>query len=162
VPNDSQAWAAHRLDDALVELSAVGLPRPNMFNVPHYAASAADYRAIGTRFAARYDRGQYFAPAWDGSSPASPYMSEQSAPFLIRDAYGSLVVPENLGYVSDPNARSGPNTKPDILTGATALMQVRDSVASFFYHPFLGPKALDDLVDRMQAMGYTFVSPCDL
>jgi uncharacterized protein YdaL len=162
VPGDSTAWADKRLDQALAELSAVGLPRPQMFNVPHYAATALDYAAIKSRFAARYDRGQYFAPSWDGSSPASPYMSEQSAPWVIRDEYGSLVVPENLGYVTDVAAARGPNTKADILAGAGEMLAVRDSVASFFYHPFLGSSGLVDLVEGMQRMGYTFVSPCDL
>lgn len=162
VPGDSAAWAERRVDQALAELSRVGLPRPQTLNVPHYAASAADYRGFATRFPARYDRGQYFASGWDGASPISAYMSEQAMPYVIRDAYGSLVVPENLGYVSDTRAQGGPNTRPDILAGAATLLKVRDSVASFFYHPFLGPEALDDLVDKMRAMGYTFVSPCDL
>jgi uncharacterized protein YdaL len=56
VPGDSQAWAQERIDKSLAELADLGLPRPTMFNVPHYAASPADYAAIGRTFAARYDR----------------------------------------------------------------------------------------------------------
>ena len=90
-------------------------------------------------------------------------MSQQAAPYLIRDGYGSLVVPENLGYVSDPSRNtSGPNTKSDVLAGAAVLLSVRDSVASFFYHPFLGSRNLLDIVGEMRRMGYTFVSPCEL
>jgi uncharacterized protein YdaL len=163
VPGDSQRWAEDRLDQALEELRLAGLPRPRLFNVPHYAASPADYAAISSRFPARYDRGTYFAPDWDGSAPPSAYMSQQAAPYLIRDSYGSLVVPENLGYVSDPlNNTSGPNTKSDLLAGAAVLLSVRDSVASFFYHPFLGSSGLMDIVGEMRRMGYTFVSPCEL
>jgi len=134
-----------------------------MFNVPHYAASPADYAAIRNTFAARYDRGQYISPAWDGTPPVAPYIYEQSTPYLIRDSYGSLVVPENLGYLADPSEHvSGPNTRTDLLAGARALLTVRDSVASFFYHPFLASGELVDLVRQLRAMGYTFTSPCEL
>jgi uncharacterized protein YdaL len=163
VPGDSEIWAQERLDKAFTELRDLGLPRPNMFNVPHYAASPADYAAINASFAARYDRGQYFSPLWDGTPPVEPYTFEQSTPYLIRDSYGSLVVPENLGYISDPSeAASGPNSKQDVLAGARALLVVRDSVASFFYHPFLGSPRLVDLVVQLRNMGYTFISPCEL
>ena len=163
VPGDSEIWAQGRLDKALTELHDLGLPRPSMFNVPHYAASPADYAAINDSFAARYDRGQYFSPEWDGTPPVSPYIFEQSTPYLIRDSYGSLVVPENLGYISDPlETASGPNTTQDVLAGAGALLTVRDSVASFFYHPFLGSTKLVDLVVQLKKMGYTFTSPCEL
>ena len=163
VPGDSESWAQERLDKAFAELRDVGLPRPRLFNVPHYAASPADYAAISTRFPARYDRGSYFAPGWNDAEHVSAYMSEQAAPYLIRDSYGSLVVPENLGYISDPaGTASGPNTKSDILAGAAALLSVRDSVASFFYHPFLGSTNLVDIVDQMRRMGYDFISPCEL
>jgi uncharacterized protein YdaL len=163
VPGDSQGWAQERIDKALAELAGLGLPRPNMFNVPHYAASPADYAAIRDTFAARYDRGQYFSPAWDGTPPVSPYIFEQSTPFLVRDSYGSLVVPENLGYIADPSENaSGPNTRKDLLAGADALLTVRDSVASFFYHPFLGSARLTGLVRELKSMGYTFTSPCEL
>ena len=163
VPGDSQAWAQERIDKSLAELADLGLPRPKMFNVPHYAASPADYAAIGSTFAARYDRGQYFSPAWDGTPPVSPYIFEQSTPFLVRDNYGSLVVPENLGYIADPSENaSGPNTRKDVLAGAAALLTVRDSVASFFYHPFLGSTDLVGLVRELKSMGYTFISPCEL
>jgi uncharacterized protein YdaL len=163
VPGDSEGWAENRIDQALEELRLAGLPKPRIFNVPHYAASPADYAAISSRFPARYDRGTYFAPDWNGSAAPSAYMSEQAAPYLIRDSYGSLVVPENLGYVSDPSRNtSGPNTKSDVLAGAAVLLSVRDSVASFFYHPFLGSGNLLDIVGEMRRMGYTFVSPCEL
>ena len=163
VPGDSQKWAAGRLDKALTAMGDVGLPRPKMFTVPHYAASRADYAAIATRFTARYDRGQYFSPAWNGRSPASPYIYEQATPYLTKDSYGSLVVPENLGYIADISPKAvGPNTRSDVLAGARALLSVRDSVASFFYHPYLGTEALVDVVRQMRSMGYTFVSPCEL
>jgi uncharacterized protein YdaL len=162
VPGDSEAWAQERLDKAIAELQKVGLPKPSLFDVPHYAASPADYAAINTRFPARYDRGLYFAPGWNDAGLVSTYMSEQAAPYLIRDSYGSIVVPENLGYISDPAGVSGPNTKSDVLAGASALLSVRDSVASFFYHPFLGTSNLVDIVRQMQQMGYNFVSPCKL
>lgn len=163
VPGDSVEWAQNRLDKALTALADLGLPRPNMFTVPHYAASPDDYAAIATRFSTRYDRGQYFSPEWDGTPPAAPYLYEQATPFLTRDGYGSLVVPENLGYIADasPTAK-GLNTRADVLAGANALTTVRESVASFFYHPFLGSTELVSIVREIRDMGFTFVSPCEL
>ena len=52
--------------------------------------------------------------------------------------------------------------KSDLLAGASALLSVRDSVASLFYHPFLGTSHLVDIVREMRRMGYNFVSPCEL
>jgi uncharacterized protein YdaL len=163
VPGDSEAWAQARMDKALTALTDLGLPKPTMFTVPHYAASPNVYTAIAERFQARYDRGQYFSPAWDGTPPAAPYLYEQATPFLTRDAYGSVVVPENLGYLAttSPTAK-GLNTRSDVVAGAEALLTVRESVASFFYHPFLGSAELVSLVREIRGMGYTFVSPCEL
>ena len=86
--------------------------------------------------------------------PVTPYIFEQSTPFVIRDSYGSLVVPENLGYVADTSDHtSGPNTRKDLLSGAESLLTVRDSVASFFYHPFLGSAKLVGLVRELKSDG---------
>jgi uncharacterized protein YdaL len=162
MPGDSAVWAGERLDAALAELRAAHLPAPRMLEFPHYAASPADYAVAARTFAARYDRGQYFSPAWHGRSPASPYMYEQFAPYLLRDTYGSVVVPENLGFVTQPPPPHGEGSVEAIIAHARAELVVRDNVASFFYHPFLGTARLKQAVDGVRALGYRFVSPCTL
>ncbi|MBB2914541.1 uncharacterized protein YdaL [Streptosporangium becharense] len=162
IRGDSATWMNRRLDAAAAELRAAHLPVPRIFEPPHYAASPVDYRVIARRFAARYDRGAYFSPGWEGSSPASPHMYEQSAPYLIRDVYGSVVIPENLGMVQLRPSDPSQGTVESIVAHARSQLVVRDNVASFFYHPFLGTKPLESIVDQMRGLGYRFVSPCDL
>ncbi|GAA2856156.1 hypothetical protein GCM10010517_14440 [Streptosporangium fragile] len=162
IRGDSAAWMDRRLDAAAAELRAAHLPVPRIFEPPHYAASPVDYRVIARRFVARYDRGSYFSPAWKGASPASPYMYEQFAPYLIRDVYGSVVIPENLGMVQLRPSGPDRGSVESIVAHARSQLVVRDNVASFFYHPFLGTKPLESIVDRMRRLGYRFVAPCDL
>ena len=49
-----------------------------------------------------------------------------------------------------------------MLATARENLVVRDGVASFFYHPFLGVGSLPKLVDGLRAMGYTFVAAQDV
>lgn len=162
VPGDSASWMERRLDAAVAEIRAARLPVPRVFETPHYAASPTDYRVIARRFAARYDRGSYFMPGWEGRSPVSPYMDEHLAPYVIRDVYGSVVIPETLGMVELRPAGPDEGTTEAILAHARSQLVVRDNVASFFYHPFLGTEQLETVVNRMRAMGYRFVAPCEL
>jgi uncharacterized protein YdaL len=162
MPGDSAGWAGGRLRAALTELRAAHLPAPRMLEFPHYAASPADYGVAARMFEARYDRGQYFSPDWRGRPPASPYIYEQFSPYLIRDAYGSVVVPENLGFVSQPPPPHGEGSVEAIIAHARTELVVRDNVASFFYHPFLGTAHLKQAAAGIRALGYRFVSPCAL
>ncbi len=45
---------------------------------------------------------------------------------------------------------------------AKANLAVRESTASFFYHPFLGVQELEETVNGIEDLGYTFVSATDL
>ncbi|MBN1173813.1 MAG: polysaccharide deacetylase family protein [Micromonosporaceae bacterium] len=153
VPEDSEAWALGRMDAALAEFEAVGLPRPSMWEFSHYLASAVDYFAAGKRFEYRYERTLYFPGVLTGQPVdyTSPFGQMLSYP--VRDVYGSIVIPENLDYVSMDGA-----TIPGMLDAARNNLVVRDSVASFFYHPFLGVGQLPELVAGLRTMGYTFAT----
>lgn len=89
-------------------------------------------------------------------------MDEQFAPYVIRDVYGSVVIPETLGMVELRPSLPDEGTAEAILAHARSQFVVRDNVASFFYHPFLGTEQLEDIVNRMRSMGYRFVAPCEL
>jgi uncharacterized protein YdaL len=159
VPGDSVAWATERLRAAVEEVVRTGLPEPRIFEFPHYGASAADYEAARQLFDARYDRPLYLSTAWR-TGPMNPYLLSQYVPYLVRDAYGGTVVPENLGYVDGPPAPSeGPGSARAVVDGARRQLVVRDNVASFFYHPYLETEGLMEIVDGMQDLGYEFVAP---
>ncbi len=162
VPGDSEAWARQRMQAAIDQVTRTGLPRPELWEFPHYGASVADYAAAKQLFSGRYDRPQLFSTAWHGG-PLSPYMFDQYAPYVTQDVYGSTVTPENLGYVDGPPVPAkGVGSLADIVSGARANLVVRDGIASFFFHPYLGTDRLTFLLDQFTSLGYTFVSPSRL
>jgi uncharacterized protein YdaL len=162
VPGDSVQWATDRMNAAISEVRAAGLPRPRIFEFPHYGASVADYQGVQRMFDARYDRPQIFSPAYR-SGPMSPYMFEQFFPYLVHDAYGTTVIPENLGYVQGPPvANAGPGSLQAIVDSARVNLVVRDGVASFYFHPYLGKERLGWIIQEMHEMGYQFVAPAQL
>jgi len=68
-------------------------------------------------------------------------------------------VPENLGNVIETGYNNNaPRTPADIVESARRNLVVRDGVASFFYHPYLGPKLLAETLDGIRALGYDFVA----
>ena len=154
------AWTRHRIDLALAGIRAAGLPRPHIWQFPEYGASPPEYRVAASMFVARYERVSYaLGPS---GHPTLQTLTEQTTPYLVRDHYGGPVLPENLGYVSAPRPdATGPGSVPAILAAAAAQQQaVRDNVASFYYHPYLGTAPLRRLVDGMRREGYRFVTPC--
>jgi uncharacterized protein YdaL len=167
VPPDSESWAARRLSVGRAEFVRVGLDDPAIFEFPHYTASAASYRAVHDMFAVRYDQGTYFdglCPEGDCSDESRPTgeLFQQFFPYPVRDVYGSVVIPENLLNISEAYNNNPARTARDIVAAAAAMTVVRDSVASTFYHPFLGVERLAEVVEGITALGYEFVSPYQL
>ena len=76
----------------------------------------------------------------------------------MRDIYGSVVIPEQLGNVELTEFNHNPPRYPaDILYSANCNTVIQDSVQSFFFHPYLNISYLKQIVAGLQAMGYTFV-----
>jgi hypothetical protein len=153
-------WTRHRIDLALAGIRAAGLPRPGLWQFPEYGASPPEYRVAASMFAARYERVSY--AAGPPGHPRLQTLTEQAPPYLVRDAYGGPVLPENLGYVWGSHPRPGrPGSVAAILAAAAVQKQaVRDNVASVYYHPYLGTGPLRGLVDGLLREGYQFTSPC--
>ncbi|MEV0567458.1 polysaccharide deacetylase family protein [Dactylosporangium sp. NPDC050588] len=164
VQDDSPEWALGRLTAARQEWTAAGLPVPDIWEFPHYTASAADYRAIASApgIRARYEQVLYFSGVLSGT-PAGSRSVSQYFPYPVQDAYGTPVIPETLGNVATQRFNQhGVRLAADLIASARRQLVVRDNVASFFYHPFLGLQYLPELVDGIQQLGYTFVPATSL
>ncbi|MGE5287461.1 MAG: DUF2334 domain-containing protein [Micromonosporaceae bacterium] len=162
VTHNSGAWTRHRIGLALAEIHAAGLPRPMLWEFPHYGAAPADYRVAASMFVARFERGNYAAgPA--GHEDLST-LTEQTPPYLVRDIYGGPVLPETLGHVMGPHipATGQGSIRRILAAAAVQKAAVRDNVAGVFYHPFLGTKPLRQLIDGLRHEGYQFASACSV
>jgi uncharacterized protein YdaL len=158
LPIDSFAWALGRVQSSMSEFNAAGLPIPTIFEFPHYAGSATDYAAVQSLLPVRYDRALYFAGQLTGGPVSTSVWVGQSFPYAVRDLHEALVIPENLGaYSPDGFLGYPPRPVSAILDAARANLVVRGGFASFFYHPYYGVSPLQQIVEGVLAMGYSFV-----
>ncbi|SOD87274.1 DUF2334 domain-containing protein [Streptomyces sp. Ag109_G2-15] len=163
VAEDSALWAQTRVTSALTQFALAGLPRPTLWTTPHYAGSAADYKVFGANFSARLERSLYFAGTLSGASADPNRFIGQFFPYVVKDVYGTKVLPENIGNYEPEAYNNHPARLPaDLIASAKANLAVRDGVASFFYHPYYPVQPLKDTIDGIKALGYTFVSPAAL
>ncbi|OXY91230.1 hypothetical protein BEK98_31490 [Streptomyces diastatochromogenes] len=163
VAEDSALWAQTRVTSALTQFTLAGLPRPTLWTTPHYAGSAADYKVFGANFSARLERSLYFAGTLSGASADPNRFIGQFFPYVVKDVYGTKVLPENIGNYEPEAYNNHPARLPaDLIASAKANLAVRDGVASFFYHPYYPVQPLKDTIDGIKALGYTFVSPAAL
>ncbi|WP_087928546.1 DUF2334 domain-containing protein [Streptomyces albireticuli] len=162
VAEDSTVWAQSRVTAGLAAFTAAGLPKPTLWTTPHYAASATDYRVFGQNFSARLERSLYFSGTLGGTADPGRYIG-QFFPYAVKDVYGTTVLPENIGnYEPDEFNNHPPRLPADLIASAKANLAVRDGVASFFYHPYYPVAPLQQTIEGMRALGYTFVGPADL
>ena len=159
VAGDSAAWAASRIAASGLTFALAGLGVPTTFEFPHYAGSAVDYQVVNSVLGKRYDRGLYFPGVLTGGKIDYRRQFGQFFPYAVRDVYGSVVIPENIGNVEPDAFNNHPARLPaDLIASARRNLVVRDGMASFFYHPYLGTDYLKQLVPGIKAQGYTFVS----
>jgi len=159
VIGDSATWAAGRINASKLEFARAGLAQPSIFEFPHYAGSATDYDVVQSMFGVRYERGLYFPGRLRGQAADYGHLSGQFFPYAVRDVYGSVVIPENIGNIEPVPYNYHPVRLPaDLVASAKRNLVVRDGVASFFYHPYLGTAYLKQTVEGIQGAGYTFVS----
>ncbi|MGI5246757.1 DUF2334 domain-containing protein [Dactylosporangium sp. CA-139066] len=158
VPEDSQAWAQTRIDGSFAAFAAAGLTRPTIFEFPHYAGSDAANRAVAATFQTRYDRGLYPVGALRGGTLDNTRIIGQFFPYTVRDIYGVITYPENLGNIElEPFNNHPAHLPPDIIKSAQLNTAVKDGVASFFFHPYVDVSYLRTTVEGVLAAGYTFV-----
>lgn len=164
LPSDrSIRWTEHRLVAANREFAAAGLGVPRIFEFPHYFASDRAYRAVARWFPTRWERGQYFAGLLSGTRVRYDRMESQFFPYVVRDVYGTKVLPENLGSISPTAWHAYKQRRPsDLVRAARANLVVRDGFAAFYFHTFLDRELLEQTVEGIEAAGYEFVDPASL
>ncbi|MGD0222906.1 MAG: DUF2334 domain-containing protein [Terriglobia bacterium] len=142
VGGDSADFVIRRLRMGFAECFANDI-YPVAFEVPHYGASEIDYRTLGQTFSLFYDRPMV----------AQDDTTAQMVPYPVVDQYGRHIVPETLGYL--------PEDDPDplkLVQYARSMRVVRDGIASFYFHPFLKQRLLEQVVQGISDLGYHFTS----
>lgn len=143
LPNDSVAWMHDRIAQGLKIERGLGLD-PVMWESPHYAASPLDYGVIAN----------FFSTSWERRRPVA------FLPWAIAtDAYGSVLLPENLGYDS-VRGEDRRMTLEEQLARARVFAICADCIPAGFLHPSTVPLAdVIDYVNGIEALGYHFADP---
>jgi uncharacterized protein YdaL len=159
-------WVKGRLSSLNKEFTQAGMAPPTIFMFPHYAGSAYDYRMVASSFSTRWERALYFGGVLSGGTIDHSHTFGQVFPYVVRDVYGSKVVPENLGNIEPLPWEIWPARLPaDIVNAANKNLVVRDGFASFYFHPYYWAdysQYLRDTVSGILNLGYTFVDPSSL
>jgi len=158
VPEDSPEWARTRMTDSNSALENAGFTA-FAWEAPHYFATDADYQSIKDIYPTHYGRMIYTNTVGPRGRRIGQFF-----PYVIHsDYYGYRQIPENMGNI-EPTPILGyrPLFPADLIRHAKKLKVVRDSVASFFYHPFLETNYLREVIKGYKALGYTFIAPCSL
>lgn len=170
VGNDTIKSTLDRVEAARRQYRRAKLAPPTLFEFPHYAGSANSYRAIAQAFTTRWERTLYVpgllstdTASYSTISSGSGLIFGQLFPYVVRDVYGTRVIPENLGNIEPEPFYIFPTRFPaDIINAAEKNLVVRDGVTGFYFHPFFDLQYLRDTVQGLRALGYTFVSPDSL
>jgi len=158
VPGDSKEWAKDRMTKAKQELNSAEF-EAFAWEAPHYFATEEDYLGIKDVYSTHYGRMIYT----NNEGPSGRFVG-QFFPYVIQsDFYGYRQIPENLGNIEpEPFLGYRPLFPADLIRHAEKMSVVRDSVASFFYHPYLGTEYLSEVVQGLKGLGYQFIAPCTL
>ena len=155
IPEDSSSWVSSRISSGFSMWTGAGFTKPTGWNSPHYFATPTDYKDFAKDFKYCLDRVLTFATDQNGNLQ---YLIQYS-PYVYNDEYNCHRIPETIGYY-DPNASSGRiNLPTDMIGYAQQIQCVRGGWAGMYYHWFLGTTALQQLVEGIKGLGYTFVDP---
>ncbi|MDO5628677.1 MAG: DUF2334 domain-containing protein [Mobilicoccus sp.] len=154
---DTIAGATARIQHGIDLMEEAGLGRPTIFEPPHYAASSNAYRAMRELYDTRYGRDEYADGLLTGRD-SEGYTMGVRVPYRHVDPFGSAILPENVGnFALAPYSGHPPKDEATLIANAKANLVVRESTASFFFHPFLPIEHLKTIVDGIRDLGYTFV-----
>lgn len=163
LPQDSVEDHKERIAQGRQIMIDAGLGEPKIFETPHYTASVNAYVAMSELYDARYEQTEYYAGMLSGREISPEHDFGQFFPYTVQDIYGTTVYPENLENITLKEQNNHPARSPEVLLErAEANLAVRESTASFYFHPFLDLKYLDEVVTGLKDMGYTFVPVTEL
>lgn len=137
-----------KLDMGIQEFMRNGL-YPLIWETPHYTGSFRLYQTIA----------KYFSSAMEQRLSIEDFDYSQMFPYVInKDLFGQRIYPENLGYIPlDPDKEKSRESVRILLTNAKTNLAVRDGFAACFFHEFLDFDLLIELVEGVQALGYTYL-----
>lgn len=157
--NDSATWATDRIIQGKNILTQLDI-QAFAWEAPHYMAGPNHYRAIAKIYPIQYARLLYFPKEGNSDINLKYKFVGQFFPFIIKkDIYGYTIIPENIHNIKNaPNEGYRKLLAKDVIHFSKKLKVVRDGVASFYYHPFLGDSYLKKIIEGIEAEGYEFVS----
>ncbi|MCA9835723.1 MAG: DUF2334 domain-containing protein [Trueperaceae bacterium] len=146
--------AITRITEGKAILQSFGM-NPVGWTTPHYAFEPSFGSAINGVFNRSFERRLY---------QQGDLVAGQFFPYPVKDAYGSLMVPENGGSIQ-PNYLVS-----DVLEAARANRVLRCPWFGLFFHPYIldpqydGANAVsvaqfEAMLTEIKNMGYTFVEP---
>ena len=129
-------YATSKIELALGELKKCGLSA-EIWETPHYASTYGVAEIVS----------KYFSKIYEGTEVK-----------LTINEFGQIVVPANLDYI---RGEQPVISVFEMLKEAEDVSSNNDTdtVASFYYHPFLGPDYLRMLIGGLRKQGYIFVGP---
>ncbi len=148
IKSDSKEYVEKKMRAGLEECWKNNI-YPLVWETPHYTASQLDYSVFP----------EFFSTAMEQRLVLDNSDYSQYFPYIIeKDLFGQRIIPENLGYIPlDSNADVEENAVRQLLNGAKAQLAVRDGFASCFIHPFIDLKYMEEYVDGVLNLGYTFM-----
>jgi len=122
---------------------------PMLWETPHYTASDLTYKTVA----------KHFSTAIEQRLTINDFDFGQSFPYIIKkDLYGQTIYPENQGYVPlNNNLDSSMKVVDRIISNSKTMLNVRDGIASCFFHSFLDLRLLKHLIDGLQENGFKFL-----
>ena len=121
------------------------------------------YVAMAREYDARYEQGDYYASSLTGKASEAAKSYSQQFPYTVHDIYGGTVYPENLGNITEGEQNNHAARTPEFLVSrANANLTVRESTASFFFHPYLDLKYLKQTGQGIKELGYEFTPVTEL
>lgn len=148
IADENEGDISNKIELGINEFMKNGLS-PMLWETPHYGASMLTYQTVAKYFSSaieqrlvneNFDYGQYF-----------PYI-------INKDIYGQVIYPENQGYIPlHANLDTSRKYVTRIIENCRTMLNVRDGIASCFFHAFLNHKLLTQLVNGVSNLGYTFI-----
>lgn len=140
---NDEAFTSERIEAGIAELVRCELI-PVAFEPPHYAMSETGYKVLSRYFNILSGRIQ-ISDKSEQISLTLPYTAESS--YLN----GMLVIPENMGYYDGQSF-----LVEDMLRNSEQIFDEQDGFAGFFYHGYLPPDKLPEIIEGVRKQGYKF------